>query len=83
MGAHGANLRRGAAEVDVAAVAALPHLDFALLEDLCGLYIVQQRTVALLVALLNGGHQAELGGQLREALLLSGLGKASYMSVHS
>ena len=28
------------------------------------------------MVLLNGGHQAELGGQLGEALLLGGLGKA-------
>ena len=37
---------------------------------------MQQSAVALLVALLNGGYQAELGGQLWEALLLSGPGEA-------
>ena len=74
--AGGTHLRGGGAHHDVAAVAALPHLDLTLLEDLSRLHVVEQRPVALLVALLDGGHQAEFGGQLREALRLSGLGEA-------
>ena len=61
---------------DVAAVSALPNLDLALGKDLCHFHIVKQRSVALLVVLLNGRHQAEFGRQLREALLLGSLGKA-------
>ena len=58
------------------AVAALPDLHFALLKDLQGFHILQQLAVALFVVLLNGSNQAELGCQLLEAFLLSGLGKA-------
>ena len=58
------------------AVAALPDLDLALFEDLGGLHVLKQGAIALLMVLLNGSHQTELGGQLREALLLGGLGKA-------
>ena len=83
MGADGAEHGGLGADDDVAAVAALPHLDGALLEDLLGLDVVQQGAVALLVVLLDLGHQAELGGELGEALVLGGLGKAAYMSVHS
>ena len=45
--AGGANLRGLLAHDDVSAVAALPHLDLALGEDLRRLYIVQQGTVSL------------------------------------
>ena len=58
------------------AVAAFPHLDLALREYLGHLHIVEQGAVALLVMLFNGGHKAELGGQLREALLVGGLREA-------
>ena len=61
---------------DVAAVAALPHLDLALGKDLRHLHIVQQGAVTLLVVLLDGGHQTEPLRQLVEALLLGGPGKA-------
>src|SRR5699024_10948121 len=46
MGAHGANLRRGAAEVDVAAVAALPDVLAVLLEHLALLQVLQEGQVA-------------------------------------
>ena len=46
----------------MSAVPALP--DLALFKDFLGLHIPQQGPVALLVALFNGGHQAEFGGQL-------------------
>ena len=65
MGAGGADVGGLGAYHDVAAVAAFPHLDLALGEDSGGLHVVQQGTVALLVVLLNGGDQTELGGQLR------------------
>lgn len=52
----GANLGGSGAYHDVTAVAALPHLDLTLFEDLRSLHIVQQGAVALLVALLNGSH---------------------------
>ena len=58
------------------AVAALPHLDLALGEDLRHLHIVQQGTVALLMVLFNGGYQAETLGQLMETFLIGGFGKA-------
>ena len=67
MGAGGAQLRCAGADDQVAAVAALPNLDFALGEDFGGLHILQQGAVALLVMLLNGGDQTELGSQLVEA----------------
>ena len=54
-----ADLRRFLTDHNVTAVAALPHLDLALGEDLRHLHIVQQGTVALLVVLFNGGDQAE------------------------
>ena len=50
-----ADLRRFLTDHNVTAVAALPHLDLALGEDLRHLHIVQQGTVALLVMLFNGG----------------------------
>ena len=58
------------------AVAALPHLDLALSEDLRHLHIVQQGTVALLVMPFNGGDQAETLGQLMETCLLYTSSKA-------
>ena len=74
--AGGTHLRGGSAHYNVTAVAALPHLDLALFKDLSRLHIVQQGTIALLVALLDGGYQTELGGKLREPLLFGGFGKA-------
>ena len=76
MGADGADLGRLRADHDVPAVAALPDLDLALGEDRLRLHVFQQRAVALLVVLLDGGHTAELRGQLREALGLGGDGEA-------
>lgn len=76
MVAGGANLRGLLAHDDVTAVAALPHLDLALGEDLRHLHIVQQGTVALLVMLFNGGDQAETLGQLMETFLIGSFGKA-------
>ena len=75
MGADRAGLRCGGVHHDMAAVPALPNLDLALLEDLLGLHVPEQGAAALLVMLLDLGRHAEFGGQLRETLLLGGLGK--------
>ena len=53
--AGGADLGSLDTDDDVTAVAALPHLDFALLEDLCGFHVLQQGAVTLLVVLLPEG----------------------------
>ena len=74
--AGGANFRSLGAHDDVTTVAAFPDFNLALFKDLHGFHIGQQLAVAFLVMLFNGGNQAEFGGQLREALLLGGLGKA-------
>ena len=58
---------------NVTAVTALPNLDFTLLKDLSGFYILQQCTLTLLVVLLNSGNQTELCSQLLEALSFGGL----------
>ena len=81
--AHGADLRSGRADNDVAAVAALPDLDLALCEDGGRLHIVQQGAIALLMMALDLSDHAEAGCQLREALCLGCFGKACNMSVHS
>ena len=60
----------------MSAVAALPYLDLALGEDLLRLHVVQERTVSLLVMLLDGCYPAELLCQLVEAFLLCGLRKS-------
>ena len=75
MGTHRANLRRLSPHYDMTAVPALPDPDLALPEDLLHLHIVEQGAIALLVVLLDGAHHAELGRQLREALLLRRFGK--------
>ena len=72
----GADLGSLGADHDVATVAALPYLDVALAEHLLGLYIVQQGAVALLMTLLDGSYETELGSELGEALLIGGAGKA-------
>lgn len=71
-----ADLRSRRTDYDVTAVAALPYLDFALLEYLSGLYIAQQGTVTLFVMLFDGCNQTELACQIMEAFLLSGLCEA-------
>ena len=78
-----ADLRRFLTDHNVTAVAALPHLDLALGEDLRRLYIAQQGAVTLLMVLFNGGDQTEALRQLVKALLVSSLGKAVVQSVHS
>ena len=60
--------------MDVAAVAALPHILVAALEDHALFQVLQQLQVALLVLLLNLAHALEQEGQLGKALLLGGLG---------
>ena len=76
MGAYRAYLRRLGANHDVAAVAAFPHLDLALLEHFLHLHVFKQRPIALFMVLFNGSHGAELGGQGREPLFFRGNGEA-------
>ena len=57
----------------MSAVAALPHLHFALLEDGGRLDVLQQGTIALLVAFLDGSHHTELGSQFLETFLFGSL----------
>ena len=77
----GAQFRRLGTNDNVTAVTALPNLDFTLLKDLSGFYILQQCTVTLLVVLLNSGNQTELCSQLVEALSFGGL--CELQSIHS
>ena len=71
----GADLGGFSADDDVTAVAALPDADTALAEDLGGLHVVQQGTVAFLVVLLDGRDGPELLGQLVESLLVGFAGE--------
>ena len=50
---------------DVSAISALPYLDLALAEYLCGLDIAEQRAVALLVMTLYLSDEAEACRKLR------------------
>ena len=63
--AHGADLRSGCADNDVATVSALPDLDLALGEDGGRLHVVQQGAIALLVMTFDLADHAEAGRQLR------------------
>ena len=71
MAAGGADFRSLCAHDDMPAVAAFPYLDFALLEHLGCLYIVEQGAIAFFVMLFNRSDIAELLCQFRKALLLS------------
>ena len=74
--ANRADLGGLGANVQVAAVEALPDLDARTVEDLALLDALGELVVALLVVLLDLANQAELGSDLLEALLVSGLGEA-------
>ena len=76
VGADGADLGRLGADDDVSAVAAFPDLYLALFEYLRGFEVVEQRAVALLMVLFDGGDHAELDRERVKALFLGGLGKA-------
>ena len=75
MSAGGAYFRGLCADDDVSAVAALPHLYFALLKHCRCLHVFQQGAVSLLMVLFDGAHQAEFGGKLRKSLLFCRLGE--------
>ena len=77
--ANRAYLGRLRANHDVAAIAAFPNLHFALFKHALGLYIRQERAIALFVFLFNGRHAAELLGQIVEALFI---GFAGHARVH-
>ena len=76
MGAYGAYCGSLLTHHDMSAVAAFPHLHLALGKHLLRLDVVEQRTIALLVPLLDGSHHAELLGQQREAFLVGRLCEA-------
>ncbi len=67
------------ADDDVTAVAAFPHLDFALFEDGCSFHVLEEGAVAFLVALLDGGDGAELLGEGGKAF---GFGSLRKVFVH-
>ena len=69
--AYRAGFRRLGADNQMTTVTALPHGDAALFKDCLGLYIVQQRAIALLMRLLNSSNAAELLRQIVEALFVS------------
>ena len=73
MGAHRACGRSLGADDDVAAVAAFPHLDFALLEHGGRFHVLEEGTVAFFMALFDGGDHAELLGEGGKAFSLGGL----------
>ena len=70
---NGADLRSLGANYDMTAIAALPHLHFALLEDSSSLDVLQQSTIALLMTFLDDGYQTELGSQFVETFLFGSL----------
>ena len=74
MGADGAHAGGFLAHMDVTAVAALPDVLVAALEDHAVFQVLQQGAVALLVLLLDLAHALEQEGQLGKALLPGGLG---------
>ena len=76
MVADGADFGSGGADHDVAAVAAFPHLDFALCEDFFHLNVLQQGAVAFLMSFLDGCDAAELSRKFGESFLIGGLREA-------
>ena len=58
---------------DVTAVAALPYLDFALLEHFLSFDILQKCAVTLFVTLLDSSYEAELLSENVESFLVGGL----------
>ena len=74
--AYRAHLRCFGSYDDVSAITTLPHLYLASLEYFCGLHVMEQGTIALLVAFLYSRHGAELGGKFRKAFLIGRTGEA-------
>ena len=74
MGTDGADLRSGFAEVDVAAVAALPDILVTALKDHTLLQVLQKGQVALLMLLLDLADAVKQESQLLKALLAGGFG---------
>ena len=71
-----ADLRGGGADYDVTAVAAFPNFALALLEDFCGLDILEKCAIPLLVMSLDLRYQTEPCCKLRETFLFGGLCEA-------
>ena len=76
MSANGAKLGCLCADYDVAAVSALPDLNFALSENFLSLNILEESSVALFVVLFDSADHSELSCECREALFFSCLSEA-------
>ena len=74
--AYRAHLRCFGSYDDVSAITTLPHLYLASLEYFCGLHVMEQGTIALLVAFLYSRYGADLGGKFRKAFLIGRTGEA-------
>ena len=70
MRAYRANLGSFGSNGDIPAVTAFPGLDLAFLKNLSGHHILEERTAAFFMVLLDGGHPAEFGGHFRKAFSL-------------
>ena len=70
-----ADFGRFGADDDMTAVAALPHLHFALLEYFGGFDVGKQGAVTFFMVLFNCGDQSEFSRKLRKAFLFGGFGK--------
>ena len=77
MTTYGAYLWCGWANMQVAALEALPNLDTGTLKDFAGLNALKKLVIALVMSLLNLANKTHLSGDLFEALFLGGLGKIS------
>lgn len=83
MRADGADFRSARADNEVAALPALPHNDFALLEDFLHFDVVQELEITFFVVLFDGADTAELSGEFGKPSSSASLANVSYMSVHS
>mgnify|MGYP000382228114 CR=1 FL=1 len=83
MVADGAKLGSRGANMQVAAVQALPNLDALALEDLALLNALGELKIALLVRLLHRANALELGGNLLEASSSAVCANSAYIVVHS
>ncbi len=70
MRADGADFRSARADNEVAALPALPHNDFALLEDFLHFDVVQELEITFFVVFFDSADTAELSGEFGEAFFL-------------
>ena len=83
MVAGGADFGSFCTDNDVSTVAAFPYLHLTFGKDGSGLYILQQRTIALFVVTSDFGYEAELFSKSGKPSSSAVFAKPSYMSVHS